>query len=176
MRLLASSWEMTVFRLAMSSDDPTRRLPPTEPVSYTDAEELRFREEVRDHLRSLKTTIVLLAVLAVVALGVAIWALLSSQDSGEAQGASASRVSALEDQVDELADDVQNAASQDDLQQLSRREQELADKVDDLDQRATQTSEDLDTVTQDVETLKQDVEALQQRVDALEQGAAAPPP
>ena len=71
-------------------------------MAYADAEELRFREEVRDRLRSLKTTVVLLAVLAVVALGVAIWALLSSQDSGETQGASASRVSALEDQVDEL--------------------------------------------------------------------------
>ena len=125
----------------MSSDDPTRRLPPTAPVTYADAEELLFREEVRDRLRSLKTTVVLLAVLAVVALGVAIWALLSSQDSSETQGASASRVTALEDQVDELSDDVKNAASKDDLQQLSRREQELADKVDDLDKRATQTSD-----------------------------------
>jgi hypothetical protein len=160
----------------MSSDDPTRRLPPTEPVAYTDAEELRFREDVRDRLRSLKTAVVMLAVLAVAALGVAIWALLSSQDTGEAQGASVSRVSALEDQVDELSDDVKNAASKDDLQQVSRREQELADKVDDLDTRATQTSEDLATATQEIETLKQDVADLQQRLDALEQGDASPPP
>jgi uncharacterized protein HemX len=160
----------------MSSDDPTRRLRPTEPVAYADAEELRFREDVRDRLRSLTTAVALLAVLAVAALGVAIWALLSSQDSGDTQGVSVSRVSALEKQVDDLEAEVNNAASKDDLQQLSKREQELAGKVDDLDETASQTADDLDTVSKDVDTLRQAVEDLQQRVDALEQGAAAPPP
>jgi peptidoglycan hydrolase CwlO-like protein len=160
----------------MSSDDPTRRLRPAEPVAYADAEELLFRQEVRDRLKSLSTSVVLLAVLAVAALGVAIWALLSSQDSGDTQGVSVSRVSTLEDRVDELAADVKNAASKDDLQQLSKREQELADKVDELDKQATQTAGDLDTVSNDVDTLQQDVEDLQGRVDALEQGAVPPPP
>jgi peptidoglycan hydrolase CwlO-like protein len=161
----------------MSSDDPTRRLRATEPA-YVDAEELVFRQEVRDRLRSLSTTVALLAVLAVAAIGVAIWALLSSQDSGSTQGASVSRVSALEDKVDQLAADVKDAAraKQDDLQQLNKREQELAAKVEDLDTRATKTSDDLGTVSNDVDTLKQDVDDLQQRVDALESGAAAPPP
>ena len=58
-------------------------------MAYADADELLFRQEVRDRLKSLKTSVVLLAVLAVVALGVAIWALLSSQDSGDTQAASA---------------------------------------------------------------------------------------
>jgi uncharacterized protein HemX len=160
----------------MSSDDPTRRLRPAEPVAYGDTEELLFREDVRDRLRSLKTAVVLLAVLAVVALGIAIWALLSSQDTSDTQGASASRVSALEDQVNDLEADVKNSASKNDLQQLSKREQELAAKVDDLDQQSTQTADDLATVSKDVQTLQQDVEDLQGRVDALEQGAAAPPP
>jgi len=160
----------------MSSDDPTRRLRPAEPVAYTDADELLFREEVRDRLRSLTTSVALLAVLAVAALGVAIWALLSNQDSGGPQGASVSRVRALEDRVDALAADVKNAASKDDLQQLNRREQELADKVDALDKQATQTADDLDTVTNDVDTLKQDVDDLKTRVDALEQSGTAPPP
>ena len=160
----------------MSSDDPTRRLRPTEPVAYTDADELLFRQEVRDRLKSLTTSVALLAVLAVAALGVAIWALLSNQDSDNAQGATASQVTALEDQVDELNTDVNNAATKNEVQQLSKREQELADKVDELDKQATKTAGDLDTVSTDVDTLKQDVEDLQQRVDALEQGAAAPPP
>jgi uncharacterized protein HemX len=160
----------------MSSDDPTRRLRPNEPVAYTDAEELLFREEVRDRLRSLTTSVALLAVLAVAALGVAIWALLSSQDSGGTQGASVSRVSALENRVDDLAAKVNNAATKDDLQQLNRREAELAGKVDALDKQATQTADDLDTVTNDVDTLKQDVDDLKTRVDALEQGGTAPPP
>jgi peptidoglycan hydrolase CwlO-like protein len=160
----------------MSSDDPTRRLRATEPVAYRDAQELLFREQVRDRLRSLTTSVALLAVLAVAALGVAIWALLSTQDDGGTQAASVSRVRALENHVDALAADVKNAASQNDLQRLNRREQELAGKVDALDKQATQTSDDLDTVTSDVDTLKQDVQDLQQRVDALEQGSAAPPP
>jgi peptidoglycan hydrolase CwlO-like protein len=160
----------------MSSDDPTRRLRPTEPVVYTDRDELLFREEVRDRLRSLSTSVALLAVLAVAALGVAIWALLSSQDNGGTRGASVSRVAALENRVDALAADVNNAASKDDLQQLSKRQQELAGKVDALDKQATQTAAGLDTVTNDVDTLKQDVADLQQRVDALEASGTAPPP
>ena len=76
----------------MSSDDPTRRLPPANPVAYGDAEELLFREDVRDRLRSLTTIVVMLAVLAVAALGIAIWALLDGQDSGDTQAASASQV------------------------------------------------------------------------------------
>ena len=66
----------------MSSDDPTRRRHATEPVAVTQADELLFREEVRDRLRSLTTAVAFLAVLAVAALGIAIWALLSSQDAG----------------------------------------------------------------------------------------------
>jgi peptidoglycan hydrolase CwlO-like protein len=160
----------------MSSDDPTRRLRPTEPGAYPDADELLFREEVRDRLRSLTTSVALLAVLAAAALGVAIWALLSNQDSGTTSGASVSRVAALEDRVDALAAKVDNAATKDDLQQLNRRAGELAGKLDALDKQATRTSDDLDTVTSDVGALKQDVQDLQQRVDALEQGPAAPPP
>jgi peptidoglycan hydrolase CwlO-like protein len=160
----------------MSSDDPTRRRHATEPVAVTQADELLFREEVRDRLRSLTTAVAFLAVLAIAALGVAIWALLSSQDDGGTSGASVSRVRALEDRVDRLAADVENAAPQDDLQQLDRRQQELTDKVDGLDEQVTQTAEDLENVPQDIETLKQDVDDLQQRVEALEQGAAAPSP
>ncbi len=160
----------------MSSDDPTRRLRPTEPVAYGDAEELLFREDVRDRLRSLTTAVVMLAVLAVAALGIAIWALLDNQDSGNTQPASASQVSALENQVNDLEAEVKNSASKNDLQQLSKREQELAAKVDELDKQTTQTADDVGTVSKDVETLQQDVEDLQGRVDALEQGAAAPPP
>jgi uncharacterized protein HemX len=148
----------------------------TEPVGYRDPDELLFREEVRDRLRSLTTSVALLAVLAAAALGVAIWALLSSQDSGGTQAASVSRVRALEDRVDELAADLNNAPSKAALQQLNRREQELAGKVDALDKQATQTADDLDTVTTDVDTLKQDVDDLKTRVDALEQGGTAPPP
>jgi peptidoglycan hydrolase CwlO-like protein len=145
-------------------------------VAYTDADELRFREEMRDRLRSISTAVALLAVLAVAALGVAIWALLSKQDNGGTRGASVSRVSTLENRVDTLATKVDNAATKNDLQQLNRREGELAGKVDALDKQATQTTADLDTVKQDVATLKQDVQDLQQRVDALEQSSTAPPP
>ena len=41
-----------------------------------------WREEVLDSLRSLRTAVALLGVLALVAVGVAVWALLSSDDDG----------------------------------------------------------------------------------------------
>jgi len=159
----------------MSSDDPTRRPPATEPAVVTQADELLFRDEVRDRLRSLTTAVALLAVLAVAALGVAIWAVLSSQDDDGTSGASVSRVRALEDQVDQLAAGVDSAAQRDDLQRLNRRQQELAGKVNALDEQVARATTRLEPLPQDVERLQQDVEALERRIDALEQDAAPSP-
>jgi peptidoglycan hydrolase CwlO-like protein len=161
----------------MSSDEPTRRLPPTEAGAYTGADELMFRQEVRDRLRTLATSVALLAVLAALALGVAIWALLSSDDGGDTRAASVSRVRALEDHVDQLDADLQNAAPKNGVQRLDRRIRELAGKVEDVDGRVARTTGDLDTATQDIDALREEVEDLRQRLDAIEQGAApAPPP
>jgi uncharacterized protein HemX len=120
------------------------------------------QQEMQDRLRSLTTAVVLLAVLAVVALGVALWALLSQnedQNSGQ-QAASKSSVQSLRDDVDQLSDDVRNAASKQDIQQL-------ADKLDALDSKVTKTSDDLAETNDTVRTLRQDVDDLQQRVEAL---------
>src|SRR5437868_6875666 len=99
-------------------DEPTRRLPPTQdpPPAQGPPPRVREREyapveddgawlvELRDQISSLKTAVILLGVLSVVALALAAWALLSdkndnsnSQPTGNA--ASASRVSQLEDRV-----------------------------------------------------------------------------
>ena len=163
----------------MSSDDPTRRLdpippqpPPRREVVYTDAEELRFREDIRDRLRSLTTAVVVIGVLSVIALGVALWALLSQNDENTGGGnfASKSSVQSLRSEVDDLSDQVRNGASKQDVQQLG-------DKVDALDNQVSKLNSAVSTATDDIAELRQDVDDLQQRVDALEQsGTTAPPP
>src|SRR5918994_2943954 len=81
-------------------DEPTRRLPPARP-----AEPLREREvvtstgldptgteEILGRLRSLRTAVTMVAVLAVLALGPGVWALLTQEEEGDArQGASQER-------------------------------------------------------------------------------------
>src|SRR5918992_117796 len=58
----------------------------------------------------------LLAVVAVAALGLALWALLTQEEERDARGgASAERVSDLEDRVDDLESDAEQAPSREDL-------------------------------------------------------------
>src|SRR5688500_16071991 len=101
-------------------DEPTRRLPAVEP-----AEPVREREvvtttepdpawqEILGRLRSLRGWLALVGVLATAALGVGLWALLSQEEEGDAQqGASQQRVQTLEDRVDKLESETEDAASQ----------------------------------------------------------------
>jgi len=80
-------------------------------IARAEAEELAWRELVRDELRSLRTAIALLGVLAAVALGIAVWALLSAESGGERRAVSAARVAALERRLDALQTDVERTPS-----------------------------------------------------------------
>jgi hypothetical protein len=74
-------------------DEPTRRLPadapprPRAPREYERevvvADDYAWREEMLDRLSSLRTAVVLLGVLAVAALGVALYALLTQEEEGD---------------------------------------------------------------------------------------------
>lgn len=90
-------------------DEPRRRLPPTHPsdvppsagyereVAAAPEEELYWREALLDRLRSLRTAVVLLGIVAVAAVGVALWALLSADREG---GGGRGRLDELEQQQD----------------------------------------------------------------------------
>jgi DNA repair exonuclease SbcCD ATPase subunit len=164
-------------------DEPTRRLPPSDP-SLPPAGPPRVRErevyaeddgtwleELRDQVRSLRTAVVLLGILAVAALGVAAWALLSDNDDETAgqtpQGASRARVSDLEERVDDLESRTRNAPSNSDLDDLEAEQKSLANRVAKLESASGQQS---DAASQDsVDQIQQDVQALDQRVDDVEQ-------
>jgi hypothetical protein len=74
-------------------DEPTRRLPPTEPAQPIREREVvtshelepAWVQEVLDRLRSLRTAVALLGVVAVAALALALWALLMQEEEGDAR-------------------------------------------------------------------------------------------
>lgn len=179
-------------------DEPTRRLPPTAPpdvppraayereVAVTTEADLVWREEVLDRLNSLRNAMVLLGLVAVAALGIALWALLTQEEEGDARrGASVERVSDLEERVDELEQDVERASSRDAVSQLSENVEALDERVGALEERvegsgaSEQAVEDLQGDVQQVgdavEQLGDAVEQLDQRVAALEQQQEASP-
>ena len=174
---------VTIHRMSTPPDEPTRRLPPADPSLPPGPPRVREREvyaeddgswleELRDQLRSLRTAVLLLGVLAVAALGVAAWALLSENDDENAgqtpQGASKARVSDLEERVDDLETRTSNAPSKSDLDDLETEQKSLANRVAKLESASGQQSDD--AASQDsVDQIQQDIQTLDQRVDDVEQ-------
>ena len=167
--------------MSLPPDRPTERLqpqPPPQPsrpplveeryvAAAADPNAVLLRLE--DAVNSLRTGLMIVGVIAVAALGVAIYALL--QDDERASGtrgnaASESRVSQLDDRVDRLSRQVQDARSEarnDDTAGLGDRVEALEGTVKQLADRpapgdATQAVQDLadriDDVAADVEQLK----------------------
>jgi phage shock protein A len=153
-------------------EPPTRRIPPTPPPGAPREREVvteapaEPRTGLPEELRSLKRALVLVGVIAIAALGVALWALLESQDdSGDGRsGASSERVSQLEDRVDELESDVEDAASDEAVSRLRDQQEELSTRVDELSEQSSGSDAE-----ESVGQLEQQVEELGQRVDDLQQ-------
>jgi hypothetical protein len=165
-------------------EPPTRRIEPVPPpgspreMDVVSEEPAGARAALLDELRSLKRTLALVGVIAIVALGIALWALLDQQDDGESSGSGASseRVSRLEDRVDTLEGDVEDAASDDSVSRLRQQQEDLSEQVDQLDEQASGSD-----AQESVDQLEQQVDELGQRVDDLEQqqqqdGGGEPPP
>jgi DNA repair exonuclease SbcCD ATPase subunit len=176
-------------------DEPTRRLPPTHPpdapppreyereVAVATSDELVWREEVIDRLNSLRTAVFLVGVLAVAALGVAVWSLLTQEEESDARrGASVDRVRDLEERVEGLERDIERAPSRDALSQLAETVDSLDERVGAVEDRverqgaggaSEQAVEDLQGDVQQlgdaVEQLGDAVEQLDQRLGAVEQ-------
>jgi ElaB/YqjD/DUF883 family membrane-anchored ribosome-binding protein len=159
-------------------EPPTRRidpLPPTTGVAQerevVTEEPAVSRAEVLDEVRSLKTATAIIGVVAILALGAALWALLDNGDGdsgGDARGASNERVSDLEQRVDRLENDVEDTASDKAVSELRQDVEQLDQRVGKVSQSAGDNSGDEET-QQAIEQLGQNVEQLDQRVDDVEQ-------
>ncbi len=122
---------------------------------------------LEDAVNSVRTGLMIVGVIAVAALGVAIYALVREGDtSSGAGGASSARVSELDDRVDRLSRQVQDVRSSDNSDDTSA----LADRVDALERTVKtladrpqpgdataavkELSERIDDLAGDVEQLK----------------------
>jgi len=157
-------------------EPPTRRLDPERASTIRETEYVEgpTREELLDRLRSLRTALAIVGVLAIAALGVALYSLLSEDDDGDTrQGASPARVSALEDQVDELDNRVDDRATKNSVDELRADQQDLEEQV-----KQAGSSDDSEQLQQSVDQLNDDIQALEQRVDdlAAQQGGATTEP
>jgi len=161
-------------------DEPTQRLPTTPPTTPP-AEPLREREvvttepdpvwveQIMGRLRSLRGWLALVGVLALAALGVGLWALLSKEEEGDAkQGAAVQRVQALEDRVDELEKDTDDAASQNAVDGLRDQQKELEQRVSAVEKQASDGG-NADDVQADVQQLSDSVEQMGQSIDQLDE-------
>ena len=175
-------------RVPFDPDEPTRRLPPTEPRRavpdgrpvVAGEPEPAWAVAILERLRSLRTAVALVGVLAVAAFGVGLWALLSGEADDDGQRrASAARVAELEDRVDALESDVRDAASGDALVPVRDQQRELEQRLATLEEQAgdsdalTDVQEDVAQLADSVEQLSQAMEQLEQRVEELEQQPGA---
>jgi hypothetical protein len=158
-------------------EEPTRPVPPARPIATehavvrTEAEETLWAE-VLDRLGSLRTGLVVVAVLALAALGVALWALLDDVGDADRRGASRVRVERLEDRVDRLESQVGAAASQGGLAAIRERQGALQQRVQALEatvEEASAAAQDAEETAVALETLQGSVEELEQRLNAVEQ-------
>ena len=172
--------------MTVDPDEPTRRLPPAEPPPVRERRTVVTGEPDRawavallDRLRPLRTAVALVGVVAVAALAVGLWALLSEQaDDDERRSASQARVAELSDRVDELEANVRDSASDDALGTMRDRQRQLDQRLTALEEQVgdgesvASLQDDVAQVGAGVEQLTQTIEQLEQRVDELEQQAA----
>ena len=123
---------------------------------------------LEDAISSVRTGLMFVGVIAVAALGVAIYALMKDDDtSSRAGGATSARVATLEDRVDRLSRQVQSArasannsddteAIADRVDALERTVKTLADRPQpgDATQAVRELSDRIDDLAADVEQLK----------------------
>ncbi len=164
--------------MSLPPDRPTERLQPQPPRQphveeraagpAVDTTAVLLRLE--DAIQSLRTGLMIVGVIAVAALGVAIYALMQDDGGSSASNANAasdSRVSEIDDRVDRLSRQVQDlrsgdaggddaAALGDRIEALETTVKELADRPapGDATQAVQELSDRIDDVTADVEQLK----------------------
>jgi outer membrane murein-binding lipoprotein Lpp len=185
-----------MLRPMSTPEDPTRRMPPAEPegagapprspggpgereqVVEREAvvdDDAPFRAHVADQLRSMRNALVGIGIISLLALGLAGWALLADddEDGGDRNAASRSQVRDLEDRVDRLESQMENAAGENEVSELSDAQSQLADRVNTLEGAQDDTDgpsqQDVQQLRQAIDDLSSDIQELGQRVDEVEQ-------
>jgi uncharacterized protein HemX len=131
--------------------------------THVGADDAAWRELIHDRLRSLRNGMVALGVLVVVALGVALWGLLTAQTARDERAtASVSRARSLERRIDRLEAEVARAPSAADVARLEGRLQAV-------EATAGQAQ-------QDTAALDDRLQRLEQRVDDIATSTATPTP
>lgn len=156
----------------MSNPPPDRPTEPLRPAQRAPVVEDRVAGpdpillRLEDALDSLRTGLMIVGVIAVAALGVAIYSLVSQEDGGDGSRsalASDSHVSELDDRVDRISRQVQDLRGDGDDEELGDRVEALEGTVKELAERPApgdatgavkELSERIDDIAADVERLK----------------------
>lgn len=149
-------------------DHPTRPIPVAPPPRATDDEALIA--ELDHHLRSFRRMLVLVALLAVAALGVAIWSLIANRPQDVDPGppaATQQQFQDLDERVSSLEGDLAQAPTNADIARLEDRRRTLAARVRDLSTRFEEAQASRVRPSA-VEAVEEDLAALTERVDELE--------
>lgn len=159
-------------------DRPTERLQPTPPPQYervvpAGADPNLLFVRLEDTISSLRTALVIVGVLAVAALGLGLYAVLSNDNStGTTRGAaSADRVARLDDRVDRLSRQVQQLRSS--TNALTRRVDDLSRQLATLRSESAGGPASSDT-TQALQDLNKRVDDLSRQVQQLGQTQTTP--
>jgi len=155
----------------MDPDQPTRRIAPTPPPAerVVVQDDAPAYAELAERIRSLRGWLALATALALIALGVAAWAVVTKEEEEDARaGASRGSVSRLDSRVDELESRLEDRATKGSLDEVREDQRELRDEVEQVGQRAADGG-DTEAVQESVQELSEDVTQLQQRLDELEQ-------
>ena len=138
-------------------------------------------ELLLDQLRSLRTALAIVGVIAVAALAAALYTVLTKEEESDTgAGVSSQQVASLADRVDALEADVKTRATKNQVSQLSDDVKALSDRVDKVAKQSEsaassdnggtdeQARSSIDKLDQSVQTLSQDVKDLDRRVRDLE--------
>jgi len=129
---------------------------------------------LEDAVGALRTWLAVVGLVAAAGLGIAIYALTKTDDSGGSRAglASDTRVSRLDDRVDRLSRQLQTLRAAGGGDSTA----ELGDRLDDLESTVkTLSARPATDATQAIEELSGRIDDLRSDVDALEQGAGTPP-
>ena len=160
-------------------DDPTRRIPPTEPPQvrereYVAGDDGAWRQELLDRLDSLRTWVVAAIVLSLLALGLGAYTLLTAEEEDDARaGASREQVAELSDRVDDLEQQVDNRATEKAVNDVRDSQQDFDERLKAVEETAEEANQDEDGADPElqsaIEDLSQSVTQLDERVADLEQ-------
>jgi hypothetical protein len=169
--------------MSVPPDEPTRRVPvapavprqaPVAPVAPAAAayapEDVYWREQVLARLDGLRTALAIIGVVAVLALGLAIWALLRENEdrsSGNGVAARSAQIRDLREDIDTLRSQMANRATTGQLDAVTKQ-LAAADQG-----KPTTATGATDALNKSVSQLGQQVGELGQRVKALEDAASS---